>query len=459
MRKRKPNYVPHQSKPSPQDVRDYSTPAGAAMANEEFRRLALAIESLQAETQDLRTKLREATQLRNDATQDTSEAESASVVTPTREESGIAVYHGSRYIGHARSLVFRDTLMPEIQPRVAWMPGDTVVIEHKLVRSPSGLPATKVRYLHRRVAVEGEPILDDPERDREFYAAGTYAPVPYRLEVRRAGMEWTDHPVHLRVDTDSVWNIQASLWVRAGLPTATAWMPAIMMYPRLCVMVSKEFRGVIDAGAPPYRTWRFSAWPPQEVRCPVGYHDIFLSGSINLLLRAGDEVTIVFACTGVYDEHGRLVELPQQRDGKSLLRIWGWYGNVTAQYVEAPVEDIEVGITVESDPFASATLLEAECPCVCRERYVIAKYLNAEFPGQTVFPLDEEVPYPELTRCLVNGVEYMPGNDYRIDTDTSSNRQYFVWQHNSISLSPEDTIVLHYFVEPSVGVPILGVTP
>jgi hypothetical protein len=41
--KRVPDYVPHQSTLSVQDVIDYSTPQGAAMANEEMRRLRMAV--------------------------------------------------------------------------------------------------------------------------------------------------------------------------------------------------------------------------------------------------------------------------------------------------------------------------------------------------------------------------------------------------------------------------------
>jgi hypothetical protein len=45
MLKRRPTYKPHQSKISVEDVSDYTTPQGAAMANEEMRRLALEIEA------------------------------------------------------------------------------------------------------------------------------------------------------------------------------------------------------------------------------------------------------------------------------------------------------------------------------------------------------------------------------------------------------------------------------
>lgn len=42
-----PKYVPHQSRISVQNVPEYGTPAGASMANEEFRRIGLAVNQLQ----------------------------------------------------------------------------------------------------------------------------------------------------------------------------------------------------------------------------------------------------------------------------------------------------------------------------------------------------------------------------------------------------------------------------
>lgn len=48
MAKRTPTYVPHQSKFSVQDVRDYSTPAGSSMANEEMRRLKNVVNKIAA---------------------------------------------------------------------------------------------------------------------------------------------------------------------------------------------------------------------------------------------------------------------------------------------------------------------------------------------------------------------------------------------------------------------------
>lgn len=50
---KRPRLVPSQTNISVQDVRDYSTPEGAAMANEEMRRLKLAIDQVRSETQEV----------------------------------------------------------------------------------------------------------------------------------------------------------------------------------------------------------------------------------------------------------------------------------------------------------------------------------------------------------------------------------------------------------------------
>jgi len=51
---KRPRIVPSQTDLSVQDVRDYSTPQGAAMANEEMRRLKLAIDNVKEEQEKQR---------------------------------------------------------------------------------------------------------------------------------------------------------------------------------------------------------------------------------------------------------------------------------------------------------------------------------------------------------------------------------------------------------------------
>lgn len=52
MAKLPPSYVPHQSRISVQNITDYSTQVGAAAANEEFRRIGVAINALQDKVED-----------------------------------------------------------------------------------------------------------------------------------------------------------------------------------------------------------------------------------------------------------------------------------------------------------------------------------------------------------------------------------------------------------------------
>jgi hypothetical protein len=298
-----------------------------------------------------------------------------------------------------------------------------------LVQRAAGI---EVGIVRRATHPEGLPLRDAPDIDNR-YAVGTYAIVPYvQLECRTKDIESND-AVHIRVDREGVWNIQASLWVRAMLPYPTAPVETVLSYPRLVLLRNREPYVVLDVVVPPYKQWRFEPWLPSAVRCPVAYHDVFLSGAQNLYFRKGDEVSVAFACNDLYDAHGNLVRGSVQRDGRTLLdayALWGWFTAMwVGEHTESPAPVMMVG-----DPFMRAEIRPGECTTGQRGLFV---RLVVEYNGQTVFLLPDEAENATASRLVINGIEYHYGDDYTIASDPTR----LEW-NGAFSLSTEDDVYL-----------------
>ncbi len=439
-RKRRSVHVPHQRRFSPQDIRDVGTPEGAAMLNEELRRIADRLAQLESATssqESQKTKDRGGEPLQSASWREVSSAmTSANLVTTgsRNPDGGIAIYHNGKLVAsNAHTLVFQDR-HTSASYRVTQRDDGVVVVE-ELIGSP--MPARRageleVGIVRRATHPEGLPLRDAPDVDNR-YAVGAYAVVPYvQLEYGTQGIESTD-VVHLRVDREGVWNIQASLWVRAMLPYPTAPVETVLSYPRLVVLRNRVPYTVLDVVVPPYKQWRFEPWLPSAVRCPVAYHDVFLSGSQNLYFQEKDEVSIAFACNDLYDAYGNLVQGSVQRDGRTLLEayaLWGWF---TAMWVGEHKES-PTPVMISGDPFASAEVRPGECMAGSRGLFV---RLVVSYNGQTVFLLPDEAANATASRLVINGVEYHYGDDYTIVADPVR----LEW-NGPFSLSTEDDVYL-----------------
>jgi hypothetical protein len=439
-RKRKSVHVPHQRKFSPQDIRDAGTPEGTAMLNEELRRIADRLAQLESATSSKESQ--KAEDRGGERSQSASWREVSSAMTSANmittgsrnPDGGIAIYHNGKLVAsNAHTLVFQDR-HTSASYRVTQRDDGVVVVEELIgnqapIRRASGL---EVGIVRRATHPEGLPLRDAPDTDNR-YAVGTYAIVPYvQLEYGTQGIESTD-VVHIRVNREGVWNIQASLWVRAMLPYPTAPVETVLSYPRLVVLRNRVPYTVLDVVVPPYKQWRFEPWLPSAVRCPVAYHDVFLSGSQNLYFQAKDEVSIAFACNDLYDTRGSLVQGSVQRDGRTLLEayaLWGWF---TAMWVGEHKES-PTPVMIAGDPFVRAEIRPGECTAGTRGLFV---RLVVEHNGQTVFLLPDEAENATASRLVINGVEYHYGEDYTITADPTR----LEW-NGPFALSTEDHVYL-----------------
>lgn len=414
---------------------------------------------------------------------------------PPAGENEIAVYHNDIPLGKIRELRLEDREYPvKVRPRVdgktlqiSW---DTVLRRSLDVESLTLAGAAAIPYWRPIV----NRIIANPEVRPYVVKPPVPALVPYERALYSEGVEirferlenpgdryYSLESHHFVVEKTGVYHVTATLGAIVLQPRITALQYAVARNARLLLYVNGRRRAILDVNPALFRLWGVPCpleKRPEllEVYCPTGTPFVFLQGSEVLALQAGDRVGVYFATNAPYTACGRdwvphsLGIDPSTGDPvEPFVWIEAIYGHLTVEghprEIGVTADDVAQGIASvpheadKSDVFAydDGWLWERDsCCCTDSGARTLAVPVEVQHDGQTVFALSDPVPEPQASRLVINGVEYLPGLDYHIDT--SSSPHYLVWDNSSISLSTEDTVVLHYVLEPGLGGAILGVS-
>lgn len=402
------------------------------MANEEFRRLRLSLDSLEQQLAELRSQ-RVAPFPGERRGEKTGEGESGEGPAP---RVPIAVLYDGRLVEEdVRKLEFEDRIR-NVRFRLTRPDDGHVVVEAYTTEEKERV------FIYggcRSYIADGMLLRDAPQVDN-YYAFGQYAVVHYD------NLVWSTDEVEvsgeeLIIRKEGLWGIQASLWVRLELPYPLAQWTVPLHYPRLVLQVNDTVLTVLDVQTPQYRMWHVEQ--PGTHRCPVSGLDVFLNGSEFFWLEREDRVRILFASNLPFRPDGRIPEtwsLVRSVGNESVwvtsaLALWGTRSALlVSDEREVPFEDYGAG-----DPFAGAYVLE-DWEEVCGGARWQELVLSVQFDGQTVFPLPPNLRIREAL-LLVNGVDYKQGDG---NWSIQPNPLMLIWGHPSINLSPEDYVVLRY---------------